>query len=367
MKVLYLGHYRERSGWANAAINNILALDSVGVDVVCRNVSLTDRVGEPPARILELENKVTKDATHCIQHLLPHHLVGTSIVQKNVAYFASETIDLQKNIWHYNLKLMDEVWVGNTTQLDNISKFIDKAKIMPYSFNCKAYQAKKSTSRNSRFSFYHISDINQRKNIESIVRCYYHTFDISDPVQLILKVKKLGVPPENLQNGVENICVEIKKQMRKYTDQEFYPLIKIIASEYTDEQIQDLHKSSDCYVGVSRGEDWSIPAYEAMLYGNTPICSNEGGPKDFIDPQNKNTGTLINGVYDICNQQDGAFDHLFTGRELWFHASEKEICDAMRYYYNNKDLDKSKTYGMQQAQKFDYSAGGNKIKELLNV
>lgn len=34
MKVLYLGHYRERSGWANAAINNILALDSVGVDVV---------------------------------------------------------------------------------------------------------------------------------------------------------------------------------------------------------------------------------------------------------------------------------------------------------------------------------------------
>ena len=121
MKVLYLGHYRERSGWANAAINNILALDSVGVDVVCRNVSLTDRVGEPPARILELENKVTQDATHCIQHLLPHHLVGTSIVQKNVAYFASETIDLQKNIWHDNLKLMDEVWVGNTTQLDTSS------------------------------------------------------------------------------------------------------------------------------------------------------------------------------------------------------------------------------------------------------
>ena len=81
----------------------------------------------------------------------------------------------------------------------------------------------------------------------------------------------------------------------------------------------------------------SIPAYEAMLYGNTPICSNEGGPKDFIDPNNKNTGTLINGVYDICNQQDGAFEHIFTGRELWFHASEQETCNAMRYYYNNRN------------------------------
>ena len=366
MKVLYLGHYREKSGWATAAINNILALDSVGVDVVCRDVTLTGNMGKVPERILELEKRSTQDATHCIQHLLPHHLNATSTVAKNVACFAAESINLQKNIWHEQLALMDEIWVGNKTQLDNISKFTNKAKIMPYSFNCKAYQEKQITNRNSRFSFYHISDINQRKNIESIVRCYYHTFDIFDPVQLILKVKKFGIPPENLQNGIENICVEIKKQMRKYTDQELYPLIKIISSEYTNEELQNLHKTSDCYVGVSRGEDWSIPAYEAMLYGNTPICSNEGGPKDFIDPNNKNTGTLINGVYDICNQQDGAFEHIFTGRELWFHASEQEVCNAMRYYYDNKNDAQAKTDGLTQAKKFDYSVGGTKMKELLN-
>ena len=37
MKVLYFGHYKEGTGWAQAAIDYILALDSVGVDVVCRN------------------------------------------------------------------------------------------------------------------------------------------------------------------------------------------------------------------------------------------------------------------------------------------------------------------------------------------
>ena len=41
MKILYVGHYKEQGGWAQAATDYILALDSVGVDVVCRNVTLT--------------------------------------------------------------------------------------------------------------------------------------------------------------------------------------------------------------------------------------------------------------------------------------------------------------------------------------
>jgi len=365
MKVLYLGHHREKTGWSNAAINNILALDSVGVDVVSRNVSLTGLMGEVPDRILELENKDTQGVTHCIQHVLPHHLTATAILQKNVAYFVSESIDLQKNIWHEQLRTMDEIWVCNTTQVDNMSKFSDKVKLLPHAFDFNSYK-KSDISKNNRFTFYNISDINQRKNIESIVRCYYHTFGISDHVQLLLKVKKRGVEPYQLQQGVENICTEIKKQMRKYKNEDNYPLISIVASEYTNKDIENLHRSSHCYVGISRGEGWSIPAYEAMIYGNTPICSNEGGPKDFIDKDNKNTGTLINGVYDICNQQDGAFEHIFTGRDLWFHASEQETCKAMKYYYNNRNSQQCEADGRKQAEKFDYSIVGKQIKELLN-
>ena len=40
MKVLYIGNYRDGTGWANACINNILALDSVGVDVVPRAIPI---------------------------------------------------------------------------------------------------------------------------------------------------------------------------------------------------------------------------------------------------------------------------------------------------------------------------------------
>ena len=41
MRVLYIGHYKEFGGWSQAATDQILALDAVGVDVVCRNVTLT--------------------------------------------------------------------------------------------------------------------------------------------------------------------------------------------------------------------------------------------------------------------------------------------------------------------------------------
>ena len=34
MKVLYIGNYNDGTGWGNACLNNILALDRAGIDVV---------------------------------------------------------------------------------------------------------------------------------------------------------------------------------------------------------------------------------------------------------------------------------------------------------------------------------------------
>ena len=41
MKVLYIGHFTEGTGWSKAARDNVKSLQSVGVDVVCRNISLS--------------------------------------------------------------------------------------------------------------------------------------------------------------------------------------------------------------------------------------------------------------------------------------------------------------------------------------
>ncbi len=45
MKVLYIGCYRDHTGWGQAAIDYILAMDSVGIDVVCRPLKLNQTLG----------------------------------------------------------------------------------------------------------------------------------------------------------------------------------------------------------------------------------------------------------------------------------------------------------------------------------
>ena len=46
MKVLYIGCYRDGTGWAKAAQNYILSLDTAGVEVVPRFIKLNDNNSE---------------------------------------------------------------------------------------------------------------------------------------------------------------------------------------------------------------------------------------------------------------------------------------------------------------------------------
>ena len=122
MKVLYIGHYKEFGGWAQAATDYILALDKVGVDVVCRNVTLTQDKADVDKRILQLESKSSEDCDVCIQHVLPHHIVGTDSFKKNIAFLASESTSIKHLPWLENLKQIDEVWVPNTDSQKSLTK-----------------------------------------------------------------------------------------------------------------------------------------------------------------------------------------------------------------------------------------------------
>jgi hypothetical protein len=128
MKVLYFGHYREGTGWSSVAINHILSLNKAGLDVVCRNISLTGANKNVPKEIDELEAKSIKDCDYCIQHVLPHHIVGSQMFKKNIAYIELESMFTKKNLWHRYLDFVDEVWVPNDEQNENTKKFTCTAR-----------------------------------------------------------------------------------------------------------------------------------------------------------------------------------------------------------------------------------------------
>lgn len=341
MKILYIGHYKEGSGWSKAAIDLILSMHSVGLDITCRNIKLTNNNPKVDPVILELENKPLSNIDICIQHVLPHHMVGTQKFKKNIAYFVGESNTTVYNPWFICLQNMDEVWVPNKNLMDNLVNDGLNKKIRVVHHACDTsnkidQNAKLVFPNNNNFKFYYIGELNDRKNVETIIRSFHSEFANFEPVSLVLKIKKYGTSPSELRTYCENICTSIKTEMRMYKDINSYHKELIIAEDVDDKLIEVLHNSCDCFVAPSHGEGWSIPAFDAMKYGKTPICSNEGGPREFIDINNKNTGTLINGIYSICNHSDPAFMDIFTGRENWFVPSEYEIKKAMRFYYENR-------------------------------
>ena len=377
MKVLYIGHYKEHGGWSQAATDQILALDSVGVDVVCRNVTLTQDKDSVNSKLLELEQKDTFECDVCIQHILPHHLIGTDSFKKNIAFLEVESTSIKSLAWFNLLQQMTEVWVPNQDLKDSLDddNLGLPVNVVHHTFDINKYTQKypaiNISEAKDKFKFYYVGDLNDRKNIETIITCFHSEFDKSEDAILVLKVKKFATSPDQLKKIIDDIIVKIKSSLRMYPNIQDYTKDITITLEATEENIYSIHQHCDCFLCPSHGEAWSIPSFEAMAFGNTPICSSFGGTKEFIT-NDENTGKCIEGVYSVCKCSDAAFPDIFTGREFWFQPCEKQIRSQMRKYYESFKTDsikhkrEAKIAGLESAKRFSYELIGNQMKEMLN-
>lgn len=373
MKILYIAHYKEFGGWAQAATDYILALDSIGVDVVARNVTLTSDKEDVDPRLLELEKKSSKDCDICIQHVLPHHYVKSDGFKKTIAIMETETLNIEHLNWYYLLSTMDEVWVPNKTSMEALKGLDVPVSLVHHTHDVvtfkKQYKQISIAECQDSFKFYYIGDFNDRKNLESVITCFHSEFEEYENVSLILKLNKFGVAPEELHKNTMSYLEEIKKRLRVRPS---YKQEIIISDKLTSEQLYALHSYCDCFVCPSHGEAWSIPTFDAMAFGNTPIASKFGGPVEFIDESNWRTGKLVDGVYSCCKSKDAAFPDLFSSREYWFQPCEMQIRNQMRCYYESWAKNpimyeqRNKAAGIKQAEKFSYQKVAKIIKEKLN-
>jgi hypothetical protein len=140
MKVLYISHNLQNTGWGRAARENILALDAAGVDVVWRPIRLNGDNYEPTGRYLELYEKDLDGVDCCIQHVLPMYLSYNGHFKKNIAYFVAETLDWNHSGWHHNINLMDELWCPNHDMANNAKNFIKiPIKVVPHPCDTEKY------------------------------------------------------------------------------------------------------------------------------------------------------------------------------------------------------------------------------------
>lgn len=371
MKVLYIGVYRDGTGWSRAAIDYMLALRSAGADVVARPIKLNNKKVEIPEAILEMEQK---DATGCeavIQHVLPHMMDYNGKIDKNVALYVTETTHFKSTNWANKINFLDEAWVPNQCgkQASIDSGVNIPIKIVPHACDINKYQQSYEpiTLRKDLgddFVFYTIGEANRRKHLAALIKAYHLEFEPSEQVRLLIKTSMPGYTKEAARKKLYKYCEDIKHNLKLYHDINQYSKEIIITERLSEEDMMRLHASMDCYVSPSFGEAWGIPAFDAMAMGKTPIVTAWGGYTEYVT---NDSGWLIPYRMSPVFGMTETFQDLYTGHEQWADIDVLALCKAMREAYENKELRENKAEeGMDLSYNFSYEKVGEMMMGLLN-
>jgi glycosyltransferase involved in cell wall biosynthesis len=368
MKVLYLGHWKDGSGWANAAQDYILALDTAGVEVVPRAIKLNEVNGEVPERIQELEQQSDKECDVVIQHILPHLMDYNGRFDKNIGLYVTETSHCNNTVWTERLNLMDELWVPNYSMLQNaFNSFIENTiYVVPHACDTSKYQKEyeplKIPVLEDKFIFYYIGELTRRKNLHTLIKAFHLEFGKDEPVALLLKTHLPGKSAQEADNHLKTICDAIKDGLKLYIDRGLYHEEVFICQYLTNDQIMQVHTTGDCFVTATFGEAWGIPIFDAMAMGKTPLCTNTGGPKDFLD-----SSLLIESFDEPCFGITDSFQEMYVGNECWDSPVLLDLCKQMRFRYENTFDDRKKLASLGIAKAYEYSHYnvGMLMKEIL--
>lgn len=371
MKVLFISHHREATGFGEANRRLILAMDSVGIDVVPRPIMLGNATNHIEDRIKELENKSDKNCDVCIQYVLPHHMEYNGKFKKCIGVFMSEHNGLKYTSWPSYLNLMDEIWVHSEenktyARYNGINKPVDVVPI-PCDINEleQEYEPLPIQGLDGNFIFYFIGEIHRRKHIASIIRAFHSEFATYEPISLLLKLNKFNASEQDIITETQQMCNMIKQGSRTYKDINLQKKEIIIANKLSRIDILRLHNTCQCYVGTSFGESWYIPVFEAMAFGNMPITTQCGGMQDYIvDGTN---GFLVQAYQEpiIGVDQKDTFTGIHTSREWWWNVDSQQLKDAMRFVYQNYNKLKQRSSGLETARQYSYENIGNTIKGLI--
>lgn len=360
MKTLYIGNYRDGTGWANACMNNILALDSAGVDVVPRPITFEQQQQDYPSKIKELENKSTEGCDVCIQHTLPHLYSYDGQYKKNIGYLAVESSNFKQTGWQNFCNLMDEIWVPSLAAKKSCenSGVTKPVKVAPHSLKISSYTEAQANAQIEEliptFNFIFVGEFIERKNIEALVKAFHMEFQYEEPVNLVIKTSRTSL--ENVKQHIQEIKTKLKiKQKYKHE-------ISVIGIMEKNNYIS-LLAQCHCFVMPSRGEAFCIPALEAMAVGVPVISTKHTGMDDFC------VGESVESFATPCFGALSTIAHLDTANSDWREIDLRKLCLAMRKAYskwNSKEELQMKAAAQKKSFEYDHIAMGKYLKGLLN-
>jgi glycosyltransferase involved in cell wall biosynthesis len=151
-------------------------------------------------------------------------------------------------------------------------------------------------SKKKPYTFYHIGNIlDDRKNFKSILEAFVR---LNDPnTRLVVKA-----------TCNQDVSINL-------------PRVKVINGLISDEEMEDIHTISDCYVSFSKSEGVGMGAVEAALHDKPVIITDYGGAAEYI----KTPYTIECELQEL--ERD---DFLFKKGMVWGKPNPDQLLEFMR-------------------------------------
>ena len=156
--------------------------------------------------------------------------------------------------------------------------------------------------REKPYTFYHIGNImDPRKKFQDVLQAFIR---LNEPNSRLIVKATCG----------QDVDIRL-------------PRVEVINGVISDQEMDDIHNRSDCYVNFSHSEGVGMGAIEAALRNKPVIITNYGGAPEYV----KTPYTI-----DCELQELEKDDFLFKKGMVWGKPNFDQLLEFMRHAYDNR-------------------------------
>lgn len=223
----------------------------------------------------------------------------------------------------------------------------ENVSYVPLGFDKDFYPVKKKYFNDDVIHFGLIGKFEKRKNTQPLIQLWLKLFGNNPKYQLTCLVNNPFFKPEDYKAILANTLGN-----QKWTNINFLPTLK------TNSEMNDLYNSIDIDLsGLSNGEGWGLPSFNATALGKWSIVSNCSSHKDWATPEN---AILVNPV-----GKQPCYDNFFFTKGATFNQGNYYALDQdMIANAIEESLKRAKTpnpEGEKLREKFTYEKTINQI------
>lgn len=325
MNILYIGPYRgpNGDGWSISSRKYLECLLMTEHNVISKPIYMAGAGGAVSNKIVEAEAKSFDTKPDIvIQHVLPDFFEHHDCY--NIGLFFTETRHIEQTGWVEKINLLDEAWVGSPGEAVSLKDSGVKTKISVIPI---PYREEKITEANrfniqeleNKYVFYFIGEHTERKNILALVQAFHREFLPHEDVSLLIKT------------STEQLTADVNLWKQQARLRKTYIPEVIITGNLTSQDIQNIHRSCQCFVCTSNGEAFCMPILDALYHNNRVICTRDIFPASLFASQID----LVPSYEQPVMAKQPPIPHIYTAAETWHQIDILELQRIMREAYED--------------------------------